>query len=145
VLSPLDSLVWWEVPLGYIALGSFLFLQEQIKDIIIELREEIALALSMAKAWFVQNQSDDEKKGDRNERERGKRAREKRERRDVARLCGQTTCVCILCSYCTVGSCMGFRSFPTICRISCISSSTTDTRLHFAVQSDVVLAASAAA
>jgi hypothetical protein len=35
VLDPLNSLVWWEVPLGYIALGSFLFLQEQIKDIII--------------------------------------------------------------------------------------------------------------
>jgi hypothetical protein len=31
----LNSLVWWEVPLEYIALGSFLFLQEQIKDIII--------------------------------------------------------------------------------------------------------------
>ena len=35
VLGPLNSLVWWEVPLGYIALGWFLFLQEQIKDIII--------------------------------------------------------------------------------------------------------------
>jgi hypothetical protein len=35
VLGPLNSLVWWEVPLGYIALRSFLFLQEQIKDIII--------------------------------------------------------------------------------------------------------------
>jgi hypothetical protein len=33
-LGPLKSLVWWEVPLGYIALRSFLFLQEQIKDII---------------------------------------------------------------------------------------------------------------
>jgi hypothetical protein len=35
VLGPLNRLVWWEVPLGYIALRSFLFLQEQIKDIII--------------------------------------------------------------------------------------------------------------
>ena len=35
VLSPLNSLVWWEVPSGYVALGWFLFLQEQIKDIII--------------------------------------------------------------------------------------------------------------
>jgi hypothetical protein len=35
VLGPLNSLVWWEVPLGYIALRSFLFLQEQIKYIII--------------------------------------------------------------------------------------------------------------
>ena len=35
VLGPLNSLVWWEVPLGDIALGCFLFLQEQIKDIII--------------------------------------------------------------------------------------------------------------
>jgi hypothetical protein len=35
VLGPLNSLVWWEVPLGYIALRSFLFLQEQIKDIIV--------------------------------------------------------------------------------------------------------------
>jgi hypothetical protein len=35
VSGPLNSLVWWEVPLGYIALRSFLFLQEQIKDIII--------------------------------------------------------------------------------------------------------------
>jgi len=35
VLGPLNSLVWLEVPLGYIALGCFLFLQEQIKDIII--------------------------------------------------------------------------------------------------------------
>jgi hypothetical protein len=34
VLGPLNSLVWWEVRLGYIALRSFLFLQEQIKDII---------------------------------------------------------------------------------------------------------------
>jgi hypothetical protein len=37
VLGPLNRLVWWEVPLGYIALRSFLFLQEQIKDIIIKL------------------------------------------------------------------------------------------------------------
>jgi hypothetical protein len=35
VLGPLNRLVWWEVPLRYIALRSFLFLQEQIKDIII--------------------------------------------------------------------------------------------------------------
>jgi hypothetical protein len=35
VLGPLNRLVWWEVPLGYIALRSFLFLQEQLKDIII--------------------------------------------------------------------------------------------------------------
>jgi hypothetical protein len=35
VLGPLKSLVRWEVPLGYIALRSFLFLQGQIKDIII--------------------------------------------------------------------------------------------------------------
>jgi hypothetical protein len=35
VLGALNRLVWWEVPLGYIALRSFLFLQEQIKDIII--------------------------------------------------------------------------------------------------------------
>jgi hypothetical protein len=35
VLGPLNSLVWWEVPLGYIALRSFLFLQKQIQDIII--------------------------------------------------------------------------------------------------------------
>jgi hypothetical protein len=35
VLGPLNRLVLWEVPLGYIALRSFLFLQEQIKDIII--------------------------------------------------------------------------------------------------------------
>jgi hypothetical protein len=35
VLGPLNRLVWWEVPLGYIASASFLFLQEQIKDIII--------------------------------------------------------------------------------------------------------------
>jgi hypothetical protein len=34
-IGPLNWLVWWEVPLGYIALGSFLFLQEQVKDIII--------------------------------------------------------------------------------------------------------------
>jgi hypothetical protein len=39
VLGPLNRLVWWEVPLGYVALGSFLFLQEQIKDIIIILRD----------------------------------------------------------------------------------------------------------
>jgi hypothetical protein len=36
VLGPLNSLVWWEVPLGYIALRSFLFLQEHITDIIIK-------------------------------------------------------------------------------------------------------------
>jgi hypothetical protein len=37
ILGPLNSLVWWEVPLGYIplTLGRFLFLQEQIKEIII--------------------------------------------------------------------------------------------------------------
>jgi hypothetical protein len=35
VLGPLNRLVWWEVPLGYKALRSFLFLQEQIKDTII--------------------------------------------------------------------------------------------------------------
>jgi hypothetical protein len=35
MLGPLNNLVWWEVSLGYIALRSFLFLQEQIKDIII--------------------------------------------------------------------------------------------------------------
>jgi hypothetical protein len=35
VLGPLNSHVWCEVPLGYIALGWFLFLQEQKKDIII--------------------------------------------------------------------------------------------------------------
>jgi hypothetical protein len=35
VLGPLNSLVWCEVPLGYIALRSFLFLQKQTKDIII--------------------------------------------------------------------------------------------------------------
>jgi hypothetical protein len=36
---PLNRLVWWEVPLGYIALRSFLFLQEhhhhqQKKDVV---------------------------------------------------------------------------------------------------------------
>ena len=36
VLGPLNSLVWLEVPLGDIALGCFLFLQEQIRDIIIK-------------------------------------------------------------------------------------------------------------
>jgi hypothetical protein len=40
VLGPLNRLVWWEVPLRYIALGSFLFLQEQIKDIIITMTSE---------------------------------------------------------------------------------------------------------
>jgi hypothetical protein len=35
VLGPLNRLVWWEVPLGYIVLRSFLFLHEQIKDFII--------------------------------------------------------------------------------------------------------------
>jgi hypothetical protein len=38
VLGPLNRLVWWEVPLRYIALRSFSFLQEQIKDIIITIR-----------------------------------------------------------------------------------------------------------
>ena len=35
VLFPLNSLLWWEVPSGDIALGLFLFLQEQIKGIIV--------------------------------------------------------------------------------------------------------------
>jgi hypothetical protein len=39
VLGPLNRLVWWEVPLRYIASRSFVFLQEQIKDIIIILRD----------------------------------------------------------------------------------------------------------
>jgi len=35
MLGPLNSVAWWEVPLGFI-FGLIFFLQEQIKDIIIK-------------------------------------------------------------------------------------------------------------
>jgi hypothetical protein len=60
VLGPLNRLVRWEVPLGYIALRSFLFLQEQIK------RHHHHISRSARRDYDLQQKarpSDSERKG----------------------------------------------------------------------------------